>query len=113
MTSIFDVCFPVSIASGSERGPINRMAQEVTLATARGTENFWNRVFLEALKGRVCSLCEVISHAEAGGSPRFFCLRIQRFRQEYGFQPRMNANKHEFAITPILNVILPVYPLVL
>src|SRR5262245_44134600 len=54
------------------------MAQGTTPVTARGAENFWNRVFREALKGHVCSLCEVISPAGAGGSPRFFCLRKRR-----------------------------------
>ena len=29
------------------------------------SRNFWNRDSLVALKGRVCSLCEVISHAGA------------------------------------------------
>jgi hypothetical protein len=39
---------------------------QAMLALAVFSENLWNWVLEEALKGRVCSLCEVISHAGAG-----------------------------------------------
>src|SRR5215813_4004304 len=55
-----------------------------------------------ACQGCVCSLCEVINHAGAGGSPRFFCA-FGAFLEPGGVHPTLGSwalglPVHEFMI---------------